>query len=82
MFQKEVLSNFVVIERFLRNKEDTIMCIDIVNKFIESINVVLKILLIKSGMNYPKIPWEIVVDYINNVQQSEEYDLFYKYPED
>lgn len=82
MFQKEVLSNFVVIERFLRNKEDTIMCIDIVNKFIESINVVLKILLIKSGMNYPKIPWEVVVDYINNVQQSEEYDLFYKYPED
>jgi hypothetical protein len=72
----------VIIERFIRNKEDTVMCLGIVNDFIESINVVLKILLINSGTNYPKIPWEVVIDYINKVQQSEDYDLFYKYPED
>jgi hypothetical protein len=57
----------MIIERFLRNKEDTVLCIDIVNKFIESINVVLKLLLIKSRLSYPKIPWETVVDYINKV---------------
>lgn len=43
------MSNFIITERFLRNKEDTISCIDIVNSFLEHINVVLKILLINSG---------------------------------
>jgi hypothetical protein len=43
------MSNFNIIEKFIRNKEDTIRCLDIVNNFIDYINVVLKILLINSG---------------------------------
>lgn len=47
----------------MRNKADTSVCLEVVRSFVSRINTVLKILIINST-SYPKITWEVLIEYI------------------